>query len=74
MNTLEQIFAETFVNGGPVEKMRYQDTDGWDSLQHMVLISRIEDNFDIMLEINDIAAMSSFEAAQTIVNRILNNG
>jgi acyl carrier protein len=69
MKTLEEIFAETFPKGGPVEDMRYQDTAGWDSLNHMVLCAAIEENYDIMLEITDVAGMSSFAIARQTIKR-----
>ena len=73
MKTLEQIFTEIFPDSGPAQDMKYQDTLGWDSLQHMILCANIEENFDIVLEINDVAAVSSYTAAQEIVDRYLKN-
>jgi acyl carrier protein len=71
MKNLAQIFTEVFPEGGPVEQMKYQETTGWDSLNHMVLCAQIEENFDVILEIADIANMSSFDKAKEIVNRCL---
>jgi acyl carrier protein len=41
--------------------------DGWDSVDHMLLVDAIERAFDIMLETDEVIAMSSFAAAKSIV-------
>lgn len=42
---------------------------GWDSLAHMVLVSKIEAAFDIMLDTDDVIGMSDFAKAKEIVVR-----
>ncbi len=69
MKSVKEIFLELFPDAGPVEVMKYQETSGWDSLAHMQLCSRLEENFDIMLEISDIAEISSFTIAKEIMLR-----
>lgn len=69
MKSLTDIFTQLFPSGGAPDQMQYQVTQGWDSLNHMKLCALIEENFDIMLEINDIAALSSFSAAEQIVSK-----
>jgi acyl carrier protein len=51
------------------ESMAYGQTQGWDSVAHMALISEIETVFDIMLPTDDVIGMSSFPKAQEIVAR-----
>lgn len=36
------------------------ETENWDSLGHMSLVTAIEDEFDIMFETDDILAFNSF--------------
>ena len=47
----------------------YQGIEAWDSVGHMTLVAAIEDNFDIMLDTDDIIDMSSFEKAQEILTK-----
>jgi acyl carrier protein len=47
----------------------YNDTPGWDSVAHMTLIGTLEDEFDCMLEMDDIIDMSSFEMAVVIMKK-----
>lgn len=47
----------------------YGSTPGWDSVAHMSLVAEIETTFDIMLDTDDVIAMSSFEKAVEIVGK-----
>ena len=49
--------------------VRYQETPGWDSVAHMSMVAEIEDEFDIMLEVDDVLDMSSFDKAIEIVQK-----
>ena len=67
---LAKVFADTFGIG--VEEtagLVYQGIEAWDSVGHMTLVAAIEDNFDIMLDTDDIIDMSSFEKAQEILKK-----
>jgi len=44
-----------------VKGLTYQSVDNWDSIGHMNLIASLEDDFDIMMETDDIIDFSSFE-------------
>jgi acyl carrier protein len=44
-------------------------TEGWDSIAHMQLIAAIEEAYDIMLDTQDVLAMSSYPVAKTIVEK-----
>jgi len=52
-----------------VTKLTYRGIPEWDSVAHMQLVMEIETVFDIMLSTEDVIALSSFDAAQTIVTR-----
>jgi acyl carrier protein len=43
--------------------------DGWDSVAHMGLVAEIELAFDIMMDADDVIAMSSFRIAKEILNK-----
>lgn len=42
-------------------------SNGWDSIAHMVLIADIEGEFDLMIDTEDVIAMSSFKIAKDII-------
>ena len=66
--TVEQIFSECF--DIPAEKVtddiQYQGIEKWDSLNHL---SRLEDEFDIELDMDDIIDMSSVAKIKEILRR-----
>ncbi|MGI6226030.1 MAG: phosphopantetheine-binding protein [Peptococcales bacterium] len=51
-----------------VVKLQYRDM-GWDSVAHMVLMSEIENSFDIMLDTDDVIDFSSFEKGKEILKK-----
>jgi acyl carrier protein len=51
------------------DAMAYGDTVGWDSVAHMALVSEIELAFDVMLETDDVIALSSFGKAKEILGK-----
>ena len=52
--------------------LKYQDIELWDSVGHMNLIAVIEDEFDIMIETDDIIDFSSFEKGMEILTKNYN--
>jgi len=69
LSKLKNIFAEVFsVNEKEVVEGFNKDTvDGWDSVHQLSLTSAVEDEFDIMLDAEDIIEFSSFENAKRIL-------
>ncbi|MCA2214442.1 acyl carrier protein [Jidongwangia harbinensis] len=53
----------------PVDDLQYQDNAQWDSLAHMSLVAAIEDEFDIMIDTDDVINMSSFAEAVRILGK-----
>jgi len=47
--------------------LAYRGIPEWDSVAHMQVVAEIEDAFDIMLEIDDVIGMSSFEVTKEIL-------
>ena len=65
MNNLDKykkVFIEIFdINEDILENLKYQDIDQWDSVGHMSMIAALEEEFDIMMEMDDIIDFSSFK-------------
>jgi len=49
------------------DDLEYSSIAEWDSVAHMVLIGKLEEVFDIMLDTDDIIDMSSPKKAQEII-------
>jgi acyl carrier protein len=47
----------------------YDSTDAWDSLKHLQLVGRLEEEFGIEISVDDIVAMSTFLKVKEIVNK-----
>ena len=52
-----------------VDSLRYQSIPEWDSISHMVLISRIEEEFDVSIETDDVIDLSNFAKAREILKK-----
>lgn len=71
MTNLEK-YIEAFTNSFEIEAsalegLEYQGIAQWDSVGHMSLIAALEDAFDIMIEVDDILALNSFETGKEII-------
>ena len=42
------------------QDLEYQSVEAWDSVGHMSLMAALEDEFDIMLEMDDIVDFGSY--------------
>ena len=51
------------------EKISRKDFEAWDSMTHLVIISELEQNFDIILEDDDITAMNTISDIKTILTK-----
>lgn len=51
------------------DDLRYNAIPEWDSIAHMVLITTIEEAFDIMLDTEDIIGMSSVAKTKEILSK-----
>lgn len=68
---LNRIFCEVFsikegVLNGDFDK---DNVEGWDSVHQLSLTSSVEDEFDIMLDAEDILEFTSYEKAKAILNK-----
>ena len=61
-------FAQSLeVAPADVPALKYGESDQWDSVGHMTLIAALEDAFDIMVDMDDIIDLSSFEKGKEIL-------
>jgi len=58
----DEIFMEVFeISSDQLnENLEYQSIDPWDSVGHMALMAALEDEFDIMLEMDDIIDFGTY--------------
>ena len=68
---LREIFAEALgIDESLVtDELTYNSIPEWDSIAHMALISEIDDQFDTMLDTDDVLDMSSFAKAKEILKK-----
>jgi acyl carrier protein len=52
-----------------IEALEIGKSPNWDSIGHMALVAELEDRFGIMLETDDIVAMSSYAASIEVLRR-----
>ena len=73
MSNLEKYtkaFSEALeVPESEVEALVYGQSERWDSVGHMTLIAALEDAFDIMVDMDDIIDLSSFEKGKEILRK-----
>lgn len=71
LEKLNNIFAEVFsVDVSELnESFDKNSVDSWDSVHQLSLTSAVEDEFDIMLDAEDILGFSSYEKAKDILNK-----
>ncbi len=61
--------ALTIDAGAIVDSLAYQSIPEWDSISHMVLISRLEEVFDVSIDTDDVIDMSSVAKAKEILKK-----
>ena len=61
-NKYDEIFKEVFeIETDQLnDQLEYQSIEAWDSVGHMSLMAALEDEFDIMLEMDDIVDFGSY--------------
>lgn len=72
MSNLERynkVFCEIMqVGEDQLGGLKFKESEYWDSVGHMSLIAAIEDEFDIMLETEDMMSIDSYEQGKTILS------
>ena len=52
-----------------IESLEYQSIQLWDSVGHMALMALLEENFDIMLDTDDIIDFASYVKGMEILQK-----
>jgi acyl carrier protein len=52
------------------DTLAYQSIPEWDSITHMILISQLEEDFDVSIDTEDVIDMSSVAKAQEILIKL----
>ena len=68
---LNKIFCEVFSVEESALNSEFNkcNVDGWDSVRQLSLTSSVEDEFDIMLDAEDILEFTSYENAKSILTK-----
>lgn len=71
MTNLEKynnVFVENLqISEDQLVGLTYQSVELWDSVGHMSLVAALEDEFDIMIDTDDIIDLSSYEKGKEIL-------
>lgn len=51
------------------DTLAYRGIEQWDSIAHMALVGGLEDEFDIMIDTDDVIDMSSYTVAKEILGK-----
>jgi acyl carrier protein len=52
------------------DNLTYQSIPEWDSISHMILISQLEEDFNVSIETDDVIDLSSFAKAREILIKL----
>jgi acyl carrier protein len=71
LQKLKTAFSESFgiENSSVSDTLIYQGIKEWDSISHMILISNLEDAFNISIDTDDVIDMSSFSKSKEILTK-----
>ena len=72
MNNLEKynkVFCDVMqVGEEKLANLKFKESDYWDSIGHMTLIAALEEEFDIMLETEDMMAINSYTKGKDVLS------
>lgn len=51
------------------DSLEYQSIPEWDSISHMILISQLEEDFEVSIDTDDVIDMSSVAKAKEILSK-----
>lgn len=71
-NKLYNSFASALniLNDQIQDSLTYQSIPEWDSISHMILISQLEEDFEVSIDTEDVIDMSSVAKAQEILTKL----
>ena len=53
-----------------LDNLKYHDVPGWDSIGHMVLVDKLEEEFDVQFDTNDIIGFDSYRKGLEILKKM----
>ncbi len=66
----DKVFCEIMqVQGHQLEGLKFKESEYWDSVGHMTLVAALEDEFDIMLEPEDMMAITSYQTGKDVLSK-----
>ena len=66
----DKVFCEVMqVDASQLSELRFKESEYWDSVGHMTLVSALEDEFDIMLETEDMMSIKTYEGGKDILKK-----
>ena len=66
----DKVFTKSFkIKKEKLSNLKYNSIPQWDSVGHMSMIGSLEDEFDIMLEMDDIIDFSSFKKGMETLSK-----
>ena len=69
-NIYKQVFIDAFeIEEDTLSTLEYESIQAWDSVGHMMLIAALEEGFEIMMEMEDIIDLSSFEKGKELLSK-----
>lgn len=67
---ISKIFANVFeVEIADVPSLEYQSVEEWDSIGHMMMISELEEEFQISIEMEDVIVISNLAECVAIIRK-----
>ena len=68
-----KVFCDVMqVDEEKLDGLRFKESEYWDSVGHMTLIEALEEEFDIMLETEDMMSLLSFQEGKEILSQKYN--
>jgi acyl carrier protein len=68
---LRSVFKRVLRSRGSLDASPLEEMEGWDSLAHIDLISAVEEEFKINVNIQDVQKLRSFEDFAALVRKRL---
>lgn len=69
---VRSVFMSSFeIDESAVENVEYQSVDTWDSIGHMIMISELESEFGITIDMDDVINISNLKTCIDKVSKYL---
>lgn len=71
LEKIQEIFKTVFNVGADAlnEDFTAENTENWDSVTQMSLVTGLEETFDIMLDVDDVQELDSYNKCLTILKK-----